>query len=65
MRNKPDRCLKSGFDVNAVKGRRSLISFEQQAKSNCGRLPHDRVRISKFSNLESELDTPTIAQVMP
>lgn len=28
------------------------MSFEEQVKSNCGRLPHDRFMISQFSQLE-------------
>jgi hypothetical protein len=28
------------------------MNFEQQIKSNCGTLPHDRIRVSQFNQLE-------------
>ena len=28
------------------------MSFEEQVKSNCGRLPYDRIRITRFDTLE-------------
>jgi hypothetical protein len=36
------------------------MNFEEQIKSNCGSLPYDRIKISKFS----ELDLATITQAV-